>query len=280
MLPRDASPAYVGRIAPTPTGFLHLGHAATFYTAWQRAREREGRIFLRIEDLDQPRCKREYVDSMMEDLQWLGLDWDGEPTFQSSHRVDFLEAWRKLRDDGWIYPCHYSRKDVIQASQAPHEEEPIFPLPWRGNPHESLAWESPAGVNWRFCVPEGEELIFSDNRCGETCRIGQQDFGDFLIWNLHDIPAYELAVVVDDIRQGITEVVRGEDLLTSTARQLLLYRALSASPPHFYHCPLLRDETGQRLAKRNAAKAIRALRAEGLSPQEVLAQAVDCVRKS
>jgi len=264
--------AYVGRMAPTPSGFLHLGHAATFHTVWTRARDRGGRLLLRLEDLDQARCKPEFAAGMMEDLCWLGLDWDEGPVFQSERRASFFQAWQRLRDDGWIYPCRRSRKDVAQASVAPHEDEPVFPRSWRGNPQEAMQWEKPAGVNWRFCVPD-EEIVFVDGRSGEVRRVGQRDFGDFLIWNQHDIPAYELAVVVDDIAQGITEVVRGGDLLTSTARQLLIYRALSAPAPAFYHCPLVLDESGKRLAKRHEAKSIKKLREEGMGREDVLALA-------
>ena len=260
--------SYRGRIAPTPTGFLHLGHAATFTTAHRRAREADGEILLRIEDLDPQRCKPEFATAAMEDLKWLGLDWDGEPIFQSLRRAQYLAAWERLRDADFIYPCRRSRKEI--STLAPHSEEPVFPTEWRGDPHEAKEFSSPSGVNWRFRVPDGETIRFVDGNFGPIEKMAGRDFGDFLVWNRDDIPAYELAVVVDDILTAITEVVRGADLLTSTARQILLHRALGATPPDWFHCPLVCDAQGNRLAKRTGGLEIRTLRNKGLSPAEVL----------
>jgi len=269
---------YRGRIAPTPTGFLHLGHAATFSTAHRRARESGGEILLRIEDLDPQRCKTEFATAAMEDLKWLGLDWDGEEVFQSQRRAFYLEAWTRLRDSGWIYPCQRSRKEI--STLAPHSEEPVFPTEWRADPAESKNYATPAGVNWRFRVPDGESVSFVDGNFGAIQKIAGIDFGDFLVWNRDDIPAYELAVVVDDADFAITEVVRGADLLTSTARQILLHRALGASPPNWFHCPLVCDADGNRLAKRSGGMEIITLREQGLSPGEVLALASSSVLKT
>ncbi len=217
----------------------------------------------------------------MEDLRWLGLDWDegpdcggpGGPYFQSARRERYLAAWRVLRDGGFIYPCRRSRKDVASAGVAPHGEEPVFPPEWRVPVAEAAAWIEPHGVNWRFRVPEEETITFDDGNFGAIARTSLRDFGDFLVWNREDIPAYELAVVVDDLAMGITEVVRGADLLTSTARQLLIHRALGAQVPAYFHCPLLLDGTGRRLAKRDAALTLRALRAQGWPPERVLSEA-------
>lgn len=261
---------YRGRLAPTPTGYLHLGHAATFWTAFERAREARGTLVYRTENLDPRRCKPEFADAAMEDLRWLGISWDEGPVEQSKRREFYLAAWRRLKEAGFLYPCARSRKDVAEAALAPHEEESIFPVEWRTSADEAENFSAPGGVNWRFRVPEGEVLSFVDGALGEVVRTGQRDFGDFLVWNREDVPAYELAVVVDDIAMGITEVVRGEDLLTSTARQLLLYRALGAEPPRFFHCPLVRNAEGRRLAKRDAAMSLRALREAGWTPEEVL----------
>lgn len=263
-------PAYIGRIAPTPTGLLHAGHAATFRTAHDRARAAGGRLILRIEDIDAQRCRPEFAAACIEDLSWLGIAWDEGPILQSERRAIFLDAWTRLRDGGFIYPSPHSRRDVELAAQAPHEEEPIFPVEWRQPSAEGLRWKTPAGMNWRFRVPDGETLSFHDEHLGVTEFVAGRDFGDFVVWRRDDAPAYELAVVADDIAMGITEVVRGEDLLVSTARQLLLYRALNATPPRFYHCPLVRDADGQRLAKRSAARSLRALREAGHSPEAVL----------
>ena len=261
------NPAYLGRFAPTPTGFLHLGHAATFRTAFERAREAGGQVILRIEDLDTHRCRPEYAQAAIEDLQWLGIAWDGAPVYQSARREFYLDAWRRLRDGGWIYPCAQSRKDVASSTAAPHEEEPVFPTEWRRDPAESLSFESPAGINWRFRVPDHRRISFEDGNFGPIEKTSLKDFGDFVIWNRDNIPAYELAAVVDDAR--ITEVVRGADLVTSTVRQLLLHEALGQTPPRWFHCPLVRDSSGQRLAKRASGLSIRELRATGRSPHEV-----------
>lgn len=262
----------ITRLAPTPTGHLHLGHARTFAFTHHRARALGGRISLRIEDLDPARCRPEYVDAALEDLRWLGLDWDGDPIFQSQRRERYRTAWRELRDLGLIYPCDRSRRDVRAASLAPHaeDEEPIYPPAWRSAPGAAAAFTTPSGTNWRFRVPDGERISFVDVRLGPTEFTAGRDFGDFLVWNRDDIPAYELAVVVDDIAMGITEVIRGEDLLLSTARQLLVYRALGAVPPAFHHLPLVLDENGRRLAKRHAALSLKTLRDSGQTPAELL----------
>lgn len=250
-------PAYRGRLAPTPTGYLHLGHAATFQTAWKRARQAGGHIFLRIENLDPHRCKPEFESAAMEDLQKLGLDWDGEPMRQSERRIHYVQAWKTLLDHGRIYPCRHSRKEL--SSLAPHEEEPVFPVEWRTPQFRASDYPTPLGTNWRFRVPDHHTMRFFDERLGWMERTTLSDFGDFLIWNRDDIPAYELAVVVDDIAMGVTEIVRGEDLLTSTARQILIYEALGARPPATYHCPLVRDNLGRRLAKRDHSLSLRTL---------------------
>jgi glutamyl-tRNA synthetase len=269
---------YRGRIAPTPTGHLHLGHARTFWVARQRASQAGGIIVLRIEDLDPQRCRPAFADAMLEDLRWFGLTWEEGPDVggpfgpyvQSQRRPLYLEAWRRLKDAGLIYPCSRSRQDVRRAAQAPHPEEedaePLYPIEWRPPPDTGLDATHPAGVNWRFRVPDGEVVRFRDGRYGEVAYEAGRDFGDFLVWRRDDVPAYELAVVVDDAATRISEVVRGVDLLRSTARQLLLYRALGLEPPDFFHCPLMTDEQGRRLAKRTDALSLRAMRAQGLSP--------------
>lgn len=217
---------------------------------------------------------------MYEDLRWLGIGWSEGPDcggpvapYSQSQRRDFyIEAWRKLRDAGSIYPCTCSRKDVAQAAGAPNndaDDEPLYPGKCR-NRDDAPHYSSPAGVNWRFRVPDGEEISFIDLRSGPKSYVASRDFGDFLVWRRDDVPAYQLAVAVDDSAMAITEVVRGEDLLKSTARQVLVYRALGLEVPEFYHCELVRDETGMRMAKRHDALSIRKLRERGLTPEEVL----------
>lgn len=265
---------YTGRLAPTPTGYLHLGHALTFSMAHQRACAVSGRLLLRMEDLDPQRCSPEFARAAIEDLRWMGLEWSGEPVFQSQRRHLYLEAWRRLKEAGLIYPCRRSRREI--SSLAPHEEEPVFPVEWRSSPAEAASFQEPGGVNWRFRVPDFESISFFDQNAGLIEKNTLRDFGDFLVWNRDDIPAYELAVVVDDIAMGITEVVRGADLLTSTARQILLYRALGATPPAWFHCPLVCDAEGRRLAKRTGGLSLRDLRTQGLAPAEVF----DLAKKS
>ena len=267
--PDSTSPGlYRGRLAPSPTGFLHSGHAQTFRTAQERAVARGGVMVLRVEDLDAGRCRPEFREAIIGDLHSFGLRWDEGPDcggpfapyLQSGRRAHYLAAWKKLRAAGWIYPCACSRRDVIEALVAPHrgDDEPVYPGKCRPSPGVIAQAEEPAGINWRFRVPDGEELRFEDGRLGWQKAIAGVDFGDFVVWRKDDIPAYQLAVTVDDAAMRITEVVRGEDLLTSTFRQILIYRALGFDPPSFYHCELVTDEQGRRLAKRHNSPCARA----------------------
>ena len=250
--------------------------------AQQRAMADGGILVLRNEDLDGARCKPEFVSSMFEDLQWFGLEWQEGPDCggpfgpysQSERRETYRTAFEKLRHGGFIYPCVCSRQDVLRAVQAPHEgeDEPVYPGTCRPREGEkaSVSHEVDSGsstrTNWRFRVPDGEVIIFVDEHYGPQHFLAGKDFGDFVVWRHDNIPAYQLAVVVDDAAMQITEVVRGEDLLLSTARQLLLYRALQLTPPKYYHCPLVTDESGSRLAKRHDALSLRALRIGGADP--------------
>ncbi len=275
-------PSYLGRIAPTPTGDMHAGHARTYVAAWRRAVDAGGAVVLRIEDLDPLRCRPEYAAHAIEDLAWLGIRWQGAPVYQSQRRAVYEAAWRRLRDAGAIYPSTVSRRELRDAAHAPHEDEeaaePLFPPALRPPPGTGRDAASPAGVVWRFRVPDGETIRFDDALAGPQAVTAGTDVGDFVVWRRDDVPAYELAVVADDIAMGITEVVRGADLLRSTARQLLLYRALGATPPAWCHVPLVRDADGRRLAKRHDALSLRTLRARGLSPADVLALADAGVR--
>ena len=264
---------YRGRIAPTPTGDMHAGHARTFFTAWQRAHNARGAVVLRIEDLDPVRCRPEYTGHAIEDLAWLGIQWTEGPIYQSRRRAVYEAVWRRLKDAGVIYPSSVSRKELRDAAHAPHEEdeaEPIFPSELRAPAGAGHDASSPAGVIWRFRVPDGETIRFTDGLRGSQAFTAGEHFGDFVVWRKDDVPAYELAVVADDADMGITEVVRGEDLLLSTARQLLVYRALGATPPAWFHTPLMRDAEGRRLAKRHAPLSIRTLREQGMTPEEIL----------
>jgi glutamyl-tRNA synthetase len=266
---------YRGRIAPTPTGDMHAGHARTFVAAYRRAVEAGGDVVLRIEDLDPLRCKPEWTAHAIEDLAWLGIQWSEGPYHQSERRDVFVDAWRTLRDAGVIYPSAVSRREARDAAHAPHEDEerePIFPPELRPPVGSGLDAQSPAGTVWRFRVPDGETLHFTDAERGPQAFTAGVDFGDFVVWRKDDVPAYELAVVADDVAMRITEVVRGEDLLLSTARQLLIYRALGTAPPAWCHLLLVRDAEGRRLAKRHQSLSLRELRARGLTPAQVLAR--------
>ena len=267
-----------GRLAPTPTGLLHVGHARTFAVA--AARAGSAGLVLRIEDLDGPRCRPEFTAAAMEDLRWLGLEWTEGPDVggphppyvQSERAAWYLEVWRRLEATGLIYPSPHSRRDVEAAATAPHEGEPIFPPALRPAGRERAA--APGGVPWRFRAPDGRTIEFHDGLQGRVTRTAGVDFGDFVVWRRDDLAAYELAVVADDHAMEIAEVVRGEDLLTSTARQLLLFEALGWPPPAFAHAPLVCDATGRRLAKRTGGLAIRELRAAGWTAADVLHQPV------
>jgi len=275
----DRANSYRGRLAPSPTGYLHLGHARTFLVAAQRTREKNGTLVLRNEDLDPQRCRREFVDAMIEDLHWLGIGWQEGPDrggaygpySQSERRSSYLAAWRRLRDGGWIYPCTCSRKELALIANAPNDadDEPLYPGLCRSR-SDANQFSEPKGVNWRFRVPDGEEVGFPDLHLGPQAFTAGRDFGDFVIWRRDDVPAYQLAVVVDEAEMKISEVVRGADLLKSTARQILLARALRFPRPDYYHCDLVRDETGQRMAKRHDSASIRRLREDGRSREAVL----------
>lgn len=268
-------PGYRGRLAPSPTGYLHLGHARTFWVAWSRARSAAGRLVLRNEDLDRSRVRSEFVTAFLDDLRWLGLDWDEGPDiggpfgpYSQSERMAFYRAsFEKLRESGRVYPCTCSRQDVLRALRAPHqgEDEPLYPGTCR---HRQFAPDGQR-VSWRFRVPDGERIEFEDQRQGPQHFAAGRDLGDFVVWRHDGLPAYQLACVTDDHAMRISEVVRGVDLLSSTARQLLLYRALGFPPPVFHHCPLMLDETGRRMAKRHDSLSLRQLREQGARPEDL-----------
>ncbi|TAG33573.1 MAG: tRNA glutamyl-Q(34) synthetase GluQRS [Verrucomicrobia bacterium] len=280
---------YAGRLAPSPTGYLHLGHARTFIRAAKRAEEAGGRLLLRIDDLDTDRCRPEFAEAAEEDLSWLGLRWETPVQVQSRRRHRYRAALARLHAEGVIFPCSRSRKDLAAALSAPHEvvgavgiggadDEPIYPPEWRPRPEVPLPALEAAGwaTNWRFRVPDGRRIVFDDAAQGPQTAEAGRDFGDFLVWRKDGLPSYQLACAVDDVELGITEVVRGADLVRSTFRQLLLWERLAPAgevAPTFYHVPLLLDAQGQRMAKRHDALALRTLRAQGLSPEEVRAEA-------
>jgi glutamyl/glutaminyl-tRNA synthetase len=270
-----------GRLAPTPTGFLHVGHAYTFGIAAMRA---AGELVFRVDDLDCTRCTDEYIAAAIDDLQWLGLTWaegpdcggESGPYFQSQRTESYLQAWQELAAKKIIYPSPHSRRDVEDATLAPHAPvgaEPLFPVNLR--PDDWTIAATPGCTPWRFRVPDGRAIEFIDQNVGLVKRIAGVDFGDFVVWRRDNLAAYELAVVVDDHHMEIGEVVRGKDLLTSTARQLLLYEALGWEPPQFFHTNLIVGPDSKRLAKRTNGLMIRELRRKGFSPETVLSGSVD-----
>lgn len=269
--------SYRGRIAPSPTGYLHIGHAKTFWAAQERARAAKGVLVLRNEDIDRARCKPEFVEAMLENLRWFGFAWQEGPDvggphapYNQSERYSFYrETLAKLERDGFIYRCVCSRKDLQAAARAPHAEdeaEPMYPGTCRNLEPDQIGNRK---FCWRFRVPDGEAISFVDGNFGARRFVAGKDFGDFVVWRSDDVPAYQLACVSDDAAMQITEVVRGADLLASTARQLLLYRALGLVAPLFYHCPLVTDASGVRLAKRDDALSLRHLRAHGETPAKI-----------
>lgn len=262
-------PRVVGRLAPSPTGAQHIGNARTYLLAWLSARSQGGEVRLRIEDIDSPRVKAGAAEQALEDLRWLGLDWDGEPVVQTVRLARYEQALRMLRDQERIYPCSCTRSDIERAASAPHldHEGPVYPgtCAWRG------AGESHglAGYCWRFRVGQGERR-FQDGFRGECCVDLHAVGGDFVVWKTAGTPAYQLAVVVDDAEMGITEVVRGDDLVPSTPRQLLIYDALGWSAPRFVHVPLVVGMDGRRLAKRHGDTRLASLREAGVQPERLL----------
>jgi glutamyl/glutaminyl-tRNA synthetase len=271
------SSSYLGRLAPSPTGHLHLGHARTFWLAAERARRAGGELLLRNDDLDALRFRLDFVADMIEDLRWLGFTWREPMITQSSRLPRYRAALDRLHAAGLIFPCTRTRRDVLEAIGAPHEggadDEPVYPPQFR--PPAGAPLPPPGDkttVNWRFRVPDGEEIAFSDARFGPQRAMAGRDFGDFLVWRKDDVPSYQLSCAVDDAELGITEVVRGADLIKSTFRQLLLIRALGHSAPAYYHAPLMLDDRGERLAKRHDSLSLRTLRGQGVTPGEILAK--------
>jgi len=268
---------YRGRLAPSPTGLLHLGHARTFFTAFTRASNASGTLLMRMDDLDADRSRAEYIDAALEDLAWLGIRWAEPVICQSRRHALYLDAWHRLAQLGWLYPCSCTRRELASIATAPHEleqqpqpdDEPIYPGTCR-SASSNISHGNPGNQNWRFRVPDGEVVEFLDKNLGPQRFTAGIDFGDFLVWRRDGTPSYQLACAVDDADLAITEVVRGADLLKSTARQILILRALSQPQPAWFHCPLVTDQNNQRLAKRHDALAIRKLRAQGRTVADIL----------
>ena len=266
----------VGRFAPSPSGRLHLGNLACSLLAWLSAKSQGGSIVLRIEDLDAARCPRIYADQLEEDLRWLGLVWDEGgsdggphgPYYQSECAGIYTESYRKLEGMGLVYPCFCSRAQ-LHAASAPHTSDGnvVYPGTCRNLTPAQIAEKSRTKAPaWRIKVPD-EEITFTDLCMGEHRENLLTGCGDFYLRRADGVFAYQLAVVVDDARMGVTQVVRGSDLLSSTARQIYLYRLLGLTPPSFAHCPLLLDAQGRRLSKRDGDQSLEHLRGRYTAPE-------------
>jgi glutamyl-tRNA synthetase len=270
----------VGRLAPSPTGLLHLGHARTFLVATWYTRSRGGRLLVRIEDLDGPRASQRFADAALRDLEWLGIEWDGVPSVQSEHLERFDAAVCELLERGEAYPCVCTRGDLATAAAAPHTgaSEPRYPGTCRGlfTSRADAERESGKAAGVRLVVPPGPVEI-RDALAGSRSFDVAAAVGDFLIARRGGGASYQLAVAVDDAAEGVTEVVRGDDLLPSAARQWHVQRALGLPHPRWVHLPLVVDPAAQRLAKRTDALSLEALRQRAVDPRAIVAWAAESV---
>jgi glutamyl-tRNA synthetase len=279
------------RLAPSPTGALHLGNARTFLVNWALARRSGWRIVHRIEDLDTPRIKPGAITALLQTLHWLGMEWDAwEPAInpdradlsgvivQSEDLRPYQAAIRTLAAQGLAYPCALSRGEIEAALSAPQEGAHETPFPAMLRPDgagqafdfDAAAASGSDSPNWRYLTPPGE-VRFTDGFAGPQSIDPSQSVGDFVLWTKRGQPSYQLAVVVDDHRQGVTQIIRGDDLLDSAARQLLLWRALDLSPePRFTHLPLVLGSDGRRLAKRHGDTRIDHYRAHGVPAEAII----------
>jgi glutamyl-tRNA synthetase len=266
-----------GRYAPSPTGFLHLGNARTALAAWLHTRSQNGEFVLRVEDLDSQRSKSEYIAANLNELRWLGLDWDEgpdvggtyQPYVQSQCGAFYQRTLETLQANGHLFECYLSRKDLQEVASAPHGAAPVYGLAERERNEQLKKGTLTKSPSLRFRVPD-KTITFTDALAGKRTFNALHEVGDFIVKRADGEWAYQLAVVVDDIAMNITEVVRGDDLLPSTAAQLLLYGALAVAPPTFLHVPLLLDETGERIAKRKGSLTLTALKEKGVRPERVV----------
>lgn len=282
---KSATDQPVTRLAPSPTGALHLGNARTFMINWVLAKQRGWRCVMRMEDLDGPRVKPEASAEALDVLAWLGLTWDGPMLRQSDDLLPYSEALGRLSQAGLIYPCQCTRKEIAAAQSAPHEDDHELRYPGTCRPtrdaatpgHAALPFgpdQSPDAANaptaYRVIVPDGP-IDFHDQIHGPQSVDVQQQVGDFVVATKQNLPAYQLAVVVDDARQGVTDIVRGDDLLRSTPRQLLLMRMLGLfDPMRYYHVPLVRGHDGHRLAKRHGDTRLTYYRQQGVGADRIV----------
>ena len=273
----EATRGVRGRYAPSPTGPLHMGNIRTALLAWLQVRLMNGRLVLRIEDLDLPRVRAESIPTILKDLEWLGLDWDEGPSgpfqpYSQSERFHFYEeALRRLGPK--VFRCYCSRKDLQSAASAPHGGGPVYPGICRDltpGQRDAVQAARPERLPaWRYRV-DGKRVAFEDRVLSRYSQDLATELGDFVLKRADGLFAYQLAVVVDDALMGITDVLRGEDLLSSTPRQIELFGELGYRVPRFWHVPLLRDANGERLAKRNRAQSVAFLREQGEPPERII----------
>lgn len=265
--------SFRGRFAPSPTGRMHLGNIRSALLGWLQARAAGGQFLLRIEDLDRQRCRTQFIEDLYRDLEWLGLTWDEPPLIQSERDGVYREALAALEREGLVYPCFCTRAEIARAASAPHglsEEGPRYPGTCARLTAVEIVERARTRVPaWRFRAQPGE-VRFVDGLMGPSTQDVQTVVGDFVVRRNDGVASYQLAVVVDDAASGITHVLRGDDLLTSTPRQLQLYAALGKRAPEFSHVPLVLGEDGKRLAKREGAFALAELRERGLPKERVL----------
>lgn len=269
-----------GRLAPSPTGAQHVGNARTYLLAWLSLRSRGGRVILRIEDVDSPRIKPWATRQALDDLRWLGLDWDEGPDIggphspyvQTERREGYAAALEQLKQEERVYPCTCTRSDVQEAASAPHigQEGPVYPGTCAGRSAADAVGITDRPYSWRFRVPSGTVDMFQDRFAGERVCDVARELGDFIVCKADGTPAYQLACVVDDHHMGVTEVLRGDDLLPSAHRQRLLYAAFGWTPPGFAHVPLVIGEDGRRLAKRHGDTRLSVLRDRGSPPERLV----------
>ena len=260
----------IGRLAPSPTGSQHIGNARTYLIAWLVARRQQGQVILRIEDIDSPRVKAEATEQIQAELRWLGLEWDTGPIIQTTRLIRYQQALEELKKKELVYPCTCTRKDIEQAASAPHLEHELPPYPGTCSKRcvANAASLTDRPYAWRFRssspVPSYQDMI-----CGPV-QPRMEFGGDFVVWKNNNTPAYQLAVVVDDAEMGVTEVIRGDDLIPSTPRQITLYQALGYAPPRFGHVPLVVGTDGKRLAKRHGDARLATLRERGVGVEDFL----------
>ncbi|MEM1071195.1 MAG: tRNA glutamyl-Q(34) synthetase GluQRS [Planctomycetota bacterium] len=268
-------PVRTTRLAPSPTGALHVGNAWSFLIAWSLARQNDWRILLRIEDLDTPRVKPGVIEQTIDTLRWLGMDWDQRAPLQSEDLAPYASAMQTLAEKGLVYPCALTRSQIADAATAPHDDrgdtahDQRFPAELRPADRPNVFQDR--ATNWRFVVRSGA-VPFDDRLAGSFAPDPSASVGDFVVWTKRGQPSYQLAVVVDDARQGVTDVVRGRDLIDSAARQIRLIEALGIEPrPVYAHHPLVRGTDGRRLAKRHGDTRLEHYRGLGVSPERIIA---------